>query len=171
MGLPRNLLAVAKDLAVLDPRRPRQAALRRAVSTAYYALFHLLIGDAAESMLANSAERAQLGPLVRRDFGHDRLKNLAINVSQPQGSRGNLGNVLTTATPDADLLRVAAAFVFAHEQRELADYNVGRRFGRAGVLALILWVEQAFGAWERVKTRPDGRLFLIAMLLYARGRN
>jgi hypothetical protein len=47
MSLPADLLAQARRLVSLDPRRPRQASLRRAISTAYYALFHLLISEAS----------------------------------------------------------------------------------------------------------------------------
>lgn len=39
---PQHLLAIARDLANLDTHRPRQASLRRVVSSAYYARFHLL---------------------------------------------------------------------------------------------------------------------------------
>ena len=46
MSLHGDLLDQASRLAVQEPRRPRQASLRRAVSAAYYALFHLLV-DAA----------------------------------------------------------------------------------------------------------------------------
>ncbi len=42
MSLHADLLDPAEQLAQLDPRRPKQANLRRAVSSAYYALFHLL---------------------------------------------------------------------------------------------------------------------------------
>ncbi len=35
------------DGKVLDSTRPRQANLRRAVSGAYYALFHVLVHDAS----------------------------------------------------------------------------------------------------------------------------
>jgi hypothetical protein len=47
MSLPADLLAQARRLISQDPRRPRQASLRRAISTAYYALVHLLISEAS----------------------------------------------------------------------------------------------------------------------------
>lgn len=47
MSLHDDLLEQATQLARLDPRRPKQANLRRAVSSAYYALFHLLTEEAA----------------------------------------------------------------------------------------------------------------------------
>ena len=39
----RELVAQARMLARSEPRRPKQATLRRTVSTAYYGLFHFLI--------------------------------------------------------------------------------------------------------------------------------
>src|SRR5580698_6369369 len=52
-----------------SPGRPRQASLRRAVSTAYYALFHLLIQEATRNW-----KRAQQRPLLARAFEHGRMK-------------------------------------------------------------------------------------------------
>jgi uncharacterized protein (UPF0332 family) len=49
-----HLLEQAVTLARLDSRRPKQANLRRSISAAYYALFHLLIDEAC---------RAQIGSL------------------------------------------------------------------------------------------------------------
>ena len=46
MSLPVDLLAEARRLATRDRRLPRQTRLRRSVSAAYYAVFHLLV-DAA----------------------------------------------------------------------------------------------------------------------------
>ena len=43
MRLPEGLLEQAQHLVKREPKRPKQASLRRAISTAYYALFHLLI--------------------------------------------------------------------------------------------------------------------------------
>ncbi|MYF35736.1 MAG: hypothetical protein F4226_02780 [Synechococcus sp. SB0678_bin_12] len=51
MSLAAGLLQQAKDLLALDPRKPRQVNLRRAVSTAYYSLFSLLVEEAAGVMV------------------------------------------------------------------------------------------------------------------------
>jgi hypothetical protein len=45
MAYHNDLLEQAIDLIHYKPSDPNQAALRRAVSTAYYALFHLLISE------------------------------------------------------------------------------------------------------------------------------
>ncbi len=46
MPLAQDLLEQARHLANREPKRPKQASLRRAVSRAYYALFHLLTAAA-----------------------------------------------------------------------------------------------------------------------------
>ena len=46
MAYHDDLLRQALQLVRKEPRNPKQASLRRAVSTAYYALFHLLISEA-----------------------------------------------------------------------------------------------------------------------------
>ena len=64
MGYADDLLDLAQQLANLKPANPRQACLRRAVSTAYYALFHLIF----EATL--NWGRAELRPDLGRVFGH-----------------------------------------------------------------------------------------------------
>lgn len=46
MAFPDDLLELSHDLANLHLESAHQASLRRAVSTAYYALFHFLISEA-----------------------------------------------------------------------------------------------------------------------------
>jgi hypothetical protein len=73
MAYADDLLELAKNLAHLDPTNPRQACLRRAVSTAYYALFHLLISEATLNW-ARPELRSELG----RFFGHGRMKSASM---------------------------------------------------------------------------------------------
>jgi hypothetical protein len=41
VSLASDLLDQASTLAGLDPMKPKQASLRRAISAAYYSVFHL----------------------------------------------------------------------------------------------------------------------------------
>ena len=52
MSLHADLLKQARHLATKEPRRPSQASLRRAVSAAYYALFHRLVDEATRMMIS-----------------------------------------------------------------------------------------------------------------------
>ena len=80
MGLPEDLLEQAGHLARRERKRPRQASLRRAVSAAYYALFHLLTSEAAN--LIGPAAPPGLRQQVRRAFAHREMKH----VCKPFGS-------------------------------------------------------------------------------------
>jgi uncharacterized protein (UPF0332 family) len=51
------LIVTARKLAKASPKKPRQADLKRAVSTAYYALFHALAKNAADQLVGVAQNR------------------------------------------------------------------------------------------------------------------
>jgi hypothetical protein len=52
MSLQGDLLEQARHLAKRERRRPKQASLRRAISTAYYyALIHLLVAETTRILM------------------------------------------------------------------------------------------------------------------------
>jgi hypothetical protein len=65
-----HLLEQAVTLARLDARRPKQANLRRAISAAYYALFHLLVDEACRSQIGSLHDQAPqyLAPTDEKTF-------------------------------------------------------------------------------------------------------
>src|SRR5579864_8426292 len=66
MPLHHDLLSLARELVDRNPAAPVDADLRRGVSTAYYALFHLLVHEATTRLVAPVALR----PRVARSFDH-----------------------------------------------------------------------------------------------------
>ena len=80
--VPEHLLQMATDLAESGPRRPRQSYLCRAVSTAYYALFHCLARTCADR-LAGRAGTVGNRPIWRRVYRaleHRQAKTRCENV-------------------------------------------------------------------------------------------
>src|SRR5450432_3392761 len=76
MAYHDDLLQQAIDLAHKNPKSPTQADLRRSVSAAYYALFHLLISETvAHWSLATS--RDALG----RMFEHSVMRKVSGRIS------------------------------------------------------------------------------------------
>jgi hypothetical protein len=75
MSFANDLLEQSYHLAHRDTGTPKQASLRRAVSTACYAIFHLLIDEAVNAW---SVER-QRGVLART-FDHGRMKGVCDDV-------------------------------------------------------------------------------------------
>src|SRR5580704_10130436 len=74
MGYPDDLLQYAKQMAEQYPNEAHQPSLRRALSSAYYALFHLLICDA----VANCTD-PRFRAVLARMFDHGRMKNVCEN--------------------------------------------------------------------------------------------
>jgi hypothetical protein len=72
MPLPDELLDTARRLLDLDGIEPRQATIRRSVSTAYYALFHLLISEALENW-----SRPEFRPILGRIFEHGTMRSVS----------------------------------------------------------------------------------------------
>jgi len=57
--------------------KPKQALLRRAISAAYYSLFHLLNDDGAKRIKTS----ATLQPYVARSFQHASVQDAAIALT------------------------------------------------------------------------------------------
>jgi hypothetical protein len=160
MSLHTDLLAQAEHLARLEPRRPRQASLRRAVSTAYYALFHLLIHEATATLIAVPAVRGRFS----RAFDHGDMKSASKAFANPQPNQ--LADLTGGVQVPADLQAIAATFVALQEARHEADYNVRRSFTRLEVVNLVNRAGQAFQLWRPLRTDPAARMYLAALLLW-----
>lgn len=164
MSLAADLLDQADQLAKLGPKYPKQANLRRAVSAAYYALFHLLVDEAAR-LFAGLIGRDDTATITRliRTFDHRGLKEVSNGFKQSR-----LPLVLQLegyAAPD-DLKRVAEIFVRLQEVRHDADYDTAKIVTREEVQIHIRDVRKAFVAWEKVKATPDARMFLACFSLW-----
>jgi hypothetical protein len=75
MSYPQELVRHAIFLSDINPAEPKQVDLRRAVSAAYYGLFHLLTTEAAE----NWKHQAQRDRFARM-FDHARMKQCSSRV-------------------------------------------------------------------------------------------
>lgn len=144
MALPEDLLEQAIHLAKRDRKRPKQASLRRAVSTAYYALFHLLVSDGVSYW---KIERQR--SVFARSFEHRRMK----------------GVCKTCNSPNADLQAVADAFVELQQARHSADYDYAKVFTRVEALTHINTVKNAFGQWRRVRDQDFAQDFLLQLFV------
>src|SRR5579864_8485695 len=119
MAFPDDLLEQAQHLAQREPKRPKQASLRRAVSTAYYALFHLLTTEAAKNW-KRPAERHTLArmfehmPMGRGCAAKSRELKDHFNTNPP---RNRELQVLK------DLHVVTETFVQMLQHRHTADYD------------------------------------------------
>jgi uncharacterized protein (UPF0332 family) len=151
MSFPEDLLQQAYDLADKDPAEPKQASLRRAVSTSYYALFHLLIDEAVSNW---AVERHR--SILARTFGHDRMKKICEDVVKSVKSGANLPEDLNT---------VARNFMELQEHRHTADYDNSRQWSRIDVETVLTLTKDAFNAWSAIGAQDAAQDFLLQLFL------
>lgn len=143
MGLGEDLLEQAKHLAGRDAKRPRQANLRRSISSAYYAAFHLLVSDGASYWKIAS----QQGRFARV-FEHGRMRQaaerMAIRLSKPKA--GDPPSASGGGTRDA-ILRVCENFQELQRERHRADYDIDAIWTRGEAMEVVKQAEVLFSDW------------------------
>lgn len=159
MSLAADLLHQAGLLVRHDRRRPRQANLRRGVSAAYYALFHLLVSDAVRQALPQEACEARSA--LARAFSHTTMAEACRSVIEPGG---RLARLCPGGVPAPEIARVAKAFVTLQQARYDADCNVGRPFVRSESEHTVDVARQAFADWRSVRQTPCARVLLVGLL-------
>lgn len=174
MALHDDLLAQARALVPLPPipgagtvpaggaapAAPTlsQADLRRGISTAYYALFHLLAFEATELLsLAQDTDRRRFV----RALSHTAMKKAARAVAS-QGPLALFGQI---AFP-GEVVYVAQAFVDLQEGRHRADYEVADDVKRTTADRLVSQAETAFSRWQVVRGQDRANLFLHLLSSY-----
>lgn len=162
-SLVAHRLENARALALIDKGRPRQASLRRAVSTAYYALFQALCETCAAELVGWDKPWEAFTPIFRA-LEHGRVAQTL--------SHSHLANNL-------ELQRLGNVFKELQAAREWADYNPEPRpkfdpsknaslFKRSEALTLIELAEEAIRIIDQLGSNERLRL---ATRLVARHRN
>jgi hypothetical protein len=152
-----DLLDIASSLALRESGRPKQTSLRRAVSSAYYALFHAISERCAKTLITFAGEGSDwdIYALVYRTLDHATAKRV---LQQARDLRG-LGSQIT---------RIGEIFTKLQDARITADYDP-RPFllGRADVLELVA---QAREASELTSALPRDQARKLAAYLLAKRR-
>jgi len=151
MPFPEDLLQQAYDLAYKETTDPKQASLRRAVSTAYYALFHLLI-DEAVGKWAIERQRS----ILARTFEHSKMKAICDDVLKSFKGGGGLPPELNT---------VAHNFIQLQQHRHTADYDNSKQWSRTDVLNVLTLATDAFNAWLAISTQDAAQDYLLQLFL------
>lgn len=123
---PEHLFEQAERL-ITD--RPRQVDLRRAISTAYYAVFHAIVAAAADQTVGRRARGSAQHALAYRSVNHNGLRNLCNAVWQTPVSPKYRPYAPEGFGPD--IAAFAKAVVELQVRREAADYDPLQRFARA----------------------------------------
>lgn len=145
---------------------PRQADLRRAISSAYYAVFHALVTQAADVLVGSTQRHTPQYALVYRSIDHRSLRTICEEIRKATISakyrsyvpRGGFG---------ADLHAIAAAVTELQEKRHAADYDP---LYRATTADAVLAVATGRTALLRLRNanRTKRKAFLLLMIFSPR---
>jgi hypothetical protein len=158
---PEHLLGQADALAASP--EARQADLRRAISAAYYGLFHFTLTAAADTVVGFDDRSSARYSLVYRSVDHSRLRALCSQLSgtKPQNlplvPSGGFGSI-------ADFARIAGHL---YELRNLADYDPSRDFTPDEAKVAISDARQAI-TWFQQGTKEQQEMFLTLLLFKSR---
>ena len=127
--------------------------MRRAISTAYYSVFHTLAASNAELIagLPQSSMSSQAWERVYRRLDHGRAQN-------------NLRSVLTHLSTDGE--HFARTFIDLHALRQEADYNPNFSITSTRTINLIAQAETAIGAFGQLT--EEERRFMAAQSMFDR---
>lgn len=152
---PEDLIKTARKLAQPPERgRPLQSDLKRATSTAYYALFHAICRNCADSFVGGGLKDSRAWNQVYRSVEHGFAKKRFVDRK------------VMPAFPD-DIQLVAAVFSNLQNKRHKADYDPAFRLSRASVQSDIWGAEymikkltsaplkdrKAFAVWTVLRKR------------------
>jgi len=148
-----DLLEVAETLAHQSGRMNlRKASMRRAVSTAYYAVFHGFCFVYA-SVIVGWSRTGELEPVYRMlDHGQARKRLTSAEAAE-------IGPVVA---------RIGATFAFLEERRHLADYSPPALLvNKNETLAIVARAREAVEALESL---GDDQRRKLAILLITKAR-
>lgn len=159
MTLHDELLDEAIHLLSLDDPPQTQARLRRIVSTAYYALYHLLVHEATAMFASDEALRF----LVGRAFVHSEMRSASRSFASSELPK-EMKEVWPGEIPK-QLQSVAKAFQDLQTERHHADYKLNHTLKASDVRKHVTRVQRAFQDWHSVKTQAIARVYLASLLL------
>ncbi|HEV2326401.1 MAG TPA: hypothetical protein VGS10_20860 [Terracidiphilus sp.] len=164
MSLAEELLEHARFLANLDPRTTSQANIRRAVSAAYYAVFHMLSSDIAQQV--SPGVPTGLRERTQRALEHGQMLRVAKAFSLPGAKRvKDLPDDLPLPEPiSRELSSVASSFKELQEARYAADYDLLKQIDAADALILVQKAEIAFKDWQTERKSKNAPVFLACMM-------
>jgi uncharacterized protein (UPF0332 family) len=160
---PEHLFEQAEKLVELPASgRPRQVDIRRAISAAYYGLFHATVTFATDLHVGGTKRANSQYGLVYRSVSHQRLRELCERVCKslppkyasyaPPGGFGS--NIAVFAT----------AVVELQQKRHKADYDPMVRITRSDAVAAIATARAALVRYYA--SSDNDRTAFLSLLLF-----
>jgi hypothetical protein len=149
MAYHDDLLEAAGDL-LLVPQS--QATLRRAVSTAYYAVFHLLIHESCQLWIQPEHRQS-----LARQYDHAQMKVASRQIYETKFK--------TPVTPaEKSLVTVAENFVELQQLRHNCDYDLRFTLSFKDAADMVEQASASFDEWAKIRNERIATDYLYALL-------
>ena len=141
-----------------------QADLRRSVSACYYAVFHLLVWEAADRI--GQSMNQPLRFRMMRAFQHREMQRVCEQFGRiaasavPKPLEG-----LVAAPLHPDLAFMAATFIELQDARHFADYDFELPVTYSYAAGVLRDTQSCLTAWVFIQSLPETTTFLTALLL------
>ena len=137
--------------------------LRRAMSSAYYGLFHRLT-TAGSMPFAAGGEPLRFQ--AARAFSHSAMRKVCdAYVRSPARPFPPGLEQLSPTPPDGRLIEIALAFTRLQEGRHVADYDLSAVIKASYAGELVGFAETALADLDAIQALPETTVFLTALLL------
>ena len=170
-----ELISLAERIAELDAKKPRQANLRRAVSTAYYAVFHFLVDEACCAQIGTQNSQKEYRHSLARAFAHTTMKDACMSFAGgklkdtiikgfPRDAKGNFPIPI-------EIQDIAGTFVELQQKRHQADYDLSEQFRKLEVLTLISEAKTHVEHFRNLAVSDTRKFFLACLWAYKELKN
>ena len=129
--------------------KPRQVDLRRAISAAYYGLFHFTLSEVCDAFIGRAGRGSPRFTLLYRSVDHRSLLVTCEEVGKGAAPAGKYRPYVPAGGFDMSLQDFSRALVSLQRQRHRADYDPSARYSQGSAEAEIngaLQARQAFHA-------------------------
>jgi hypothetical protein len=161
---PEHLIELAIQIRTIRPgRKPRQVDLRRAISTAYYAVFHQILTAAADEFVGKSSRNNSRYALVYRSIDHKAVRRTCEEAYKLKPGQ-KFAKFLPPDGFSQDIRNFASDFMRLQELRHDADYDPSQFVSSVDAMFSVFLASSAIQAFNSAK--PDSRKLFLTLVLF-----
>lgn len=162
---PEHLFEQSQNLASKSVLQPlRQVDLRRAISSAYYGVFHYLLAAAADQFVGAKARRSRRYTLVYRSVDHRSLRDICVEAKKQTPSTKYQKYVPVDGFEPA-IQAFANLVLELQEKRHDADYDPSKWFTHTDASLAVTTAKTAIERFESAK--PLQQSYFLTLLLFS----
>lgn len=150
---------IARDFKLLahtifslnQTHKPDEPIFRRAVSTAYYAVFRLIIDEGVILLFPNDNDHELTRQIFARHFEHKTVRSTLEQLSKPvYGNKWKAYEPLFQSHKPT-LVILNQAFEYLQKSRTIADYETNNKITLQQAVSVLSEMENFFLAWTSLQ--------------------